>query len=232
LRYKNRKWRSTLSTDDTRSRSLNTATFVETQEVVDRLAQLGLSADALREAVEMGEAARNSCTANDPAITPGFLAWARTTRGLRELLAPEDWRRSNEGGLETTVAPDGNLALAVATGDDSTGRAGASPKTKYSKGPATVAAVEQNQLSLFESLEPIVPGPAPTDRVTWLLLIARGGREVRCELSLPAAIGDDGRVEVWAERIILEPVSRDPEPTVNPVDQEPEIVVEVSRRAI
>ena len=80
--------------------------------------------------------------------------------------------------------------------------------------------------------EPIVPGPVPTDRVTWLLLIARGVDEVRCELSLPAAIGDDGRVESWSERIILAPVGRDGEPTVSPADQEPDIVVEVSRRAV
>ena len=178
----------------------------------------------------MGEAARNSCTANDPVITPGFLAWARTTRGLRELLAPAGWQRSSEGGLETVVAPDGKLAVAVATGDEATGQPDNSPKTKYSKGPATVAAIEQNQLSLFADLEPVVPGPVPTDRVTWLLLIARGVDEVRCELSLPQAIGDDGKIESWSERIILAPVGRDGEPTVTPADQEPDVVVEVSRR--
>jgi len=211
---------------------LKNAVHHEPADVVDRLALLGLPVDALRDAVAMGEAARNSCTANDPAITPGFLAWARTTRGLRDLLAPAGWRRSCEGGLETAVAPDGKLALAVATGDESTGRAAGTPKTKYSKGPATAAAIEQNQLSLFAEPEPIVPGPVPTDRVTWLLLIARGVDEVRCELSLPAAIGDDGRVESWSERIILAPVGRDGEPTVSPADQEPDIVVEVSRRAV
>jgi len=218
---------------DAEERHLNTAILHESTEVVDRLAVLGLTVDALRDAVGMGEAARNSCTANDPAIAPGFLAWAKTTRGLRDGLAPADWRRSSDGGLETVVSPDGKLAIVVATGDEATGRIAGSPKTKYSKGPATAAAIEQNQLSfLFATPEPIVPGPVPSERVTWLLLIARGTDEVRCELSLPKAIGDDGKVETWAERIILEPVGCDAEPAVTPADQEPDIVVEVSRRAV
>lgn len=204
---------------------MNTVVHHEPADVVDRLALLDLSVDVLRDAVARGEAARNSCTANDPGITPGFLAWARTTRGLRDLQAPAGWRRSSEGGLETAVSPDGKLALAVATGDEATGRAGSPPKTKYSKGPATAAAIEQNQLSLFAE-----PGRAELSRVTWLLLIARGVDEVRCELSLPKEIGDDGKVESWSERIILAPVGRDGEPTVTPADQEPDIVFEVSRR--
>lgn len=212
---------------------MNDPILHEPAEVVDRLAQLGLTIEVLREAVAMGEAARNSCTANDPVIAPGFLAWARTTRGLRDCLAVPGWQRSSDGGLETVVSPEGKLAIAVATGDDATGRIGGSPKTKYSKGPATAAAIEQNQLSfLFADSAPIVPGPVPTERVTWLLLIARGTEEVRCELSLPKAIGDDGRVESWSERIILGPIGRDGEPTVTPADQEPDIVVEVSRRVL
>jgi len=211
--------------------SLENILHHEPAAVVDRLAVIGLDVNVLRDAVAMGEAARNTCTANDPAITPGFLAWARTTRGLRDLLAPRGWCRSNDGGLETVVAPDGKVALVVATGDEATGRAGVPPKTKYSKGPATAAAIEQNQLSLFEDLAPIVPALAPADRVTWLLLIARESDEVRCELSLPAAIGEDGRVESWSERIILVPVGGDGEPTIKPADQEPEIEVSVSRRA-
>lgn len=205
----------------------------EPAEVVDRLAQLGLTPQALRDAVAMGEAARNSCSANDPAIAPGFFAWARTTRGLRDELTAVGWRRSCDGGLETAVSPDGTLAITVATGDDATGRVGGTPKTKYAKGPATVAAIEQNQLSfLFAMPEPMVPGPVPTERVTWLLLIARGADEVRCELSLPRAIGEDGKVESWSERIILDAVGRDDEPTVISADQGPEVVVEVSRRAL
>lgn len=208
------------------------AVYSEFADIVDRLALLGLSVDLLRDAVAMGEAARNSCTANDPVSTPGYLAWARTIRGLRDLLAPE-WRTSSEGGLDTVVAPDGTFAIAVTTGDDATGRKTGSPKTKYPKGKATASAIAKNQMWLrFDELEPIVFDPVPTARVTWLLLFAQGEGEVRCELSLPAAIGDDGRIETWSERIILPPVGRDGEPKVTPADQEPDIVIEVSRRTV
>lgn len=210
---------------------MNESILQEPMEVADRLAQLGLTVHVLRDAVAMGEAARNSCTPNDPAIAPGLFAWARTTRGLRDGLALADWRRGSDGGLETVVSPDSKLAIAVATGDDATGRIGATPKTKYSKGPTTAAAIQQNQLSFFfATREPIVPGPGSAGRVTWLLLITRGTDEVRCELSLPSAIREDGKIESWSERIILEPVGLDREPTVTPADQEPNIVVEVSRR--
>lgn len=211
---------------------MNITVLHDTAEVIDRLAQLGLTVEVLRDAVAMGEAARNACTANDPTIAPGFFAWARTTRGLRDVLAPGGWRRSRDGGLETVVDPEGKLAIAVATGDDATGRIGVAPKTKSPKGPATAAAIEQNQMSLFADPDPVVSLPVPAERVTWLLLIARGIDEVRCELSLPEAIGEGGKVEEWSERIILEPVRRDGEPTVTPADQEPDIVVEVSRRVV
>lgn len=99
---------------------MSTVVLHTSTAVTDRLAMLGLTVDVLRDAVAMGEAARNSCTANDPSIAPGFLAWAKTTRGLRDALAPANWRRSSDGGLEAILSPDGNLAIVVATGDEGT----------------------------------------------------------------------------------------------------------------
>lgn len=212
---------------------LNTVIHHETAEVADRLALLDLSADLLRDAVAMGEAARNSCTENDAISTPGFLAWSRTLRGLRELLAPMGWSKEVDRGFETTVAPNGKFAVAVATGDEATGRISGSPKTRHPKGSSTAAAIAQNQLSLFDESEPIAPRVATVvERVTWFLLIARGVDEVRCELSLPKAIGDDGRVESWAERIVLASVSCDCDPVVMQADQGQDIVIEVSRRTV
>lgn len=185
---------------------------------IDRLTELGLAYELLANAIREGELARASCTKNDPPSTPGFLQWARTTRRLREVLIPLGWKRSQVGKLSTVVAPTGGFAIAVVTGDEATGNPGVTPKTKHPRGPATAAAVEQNllQLSLFES-----PAPANDDaneipdvpeRLTWILLISRGADSIRCELSLPGSIGDDGRVESWEERIIVEPVAREPEP--------------------
>jgi len=176
----------------------------------ERLESLGLSRQIIYDAVLVGEAARASCTANDPPILPGLLSWGRTLRGLGELLAPRGWVRRDEGNFSTVVDKRLGIAIAVATGDEATGLLGATPRTKYPKGPTTERAVEQNnqQLRLFDEPDDVETDEAIDQGVslTWILLIARIGADVRCELSLPAALGEDGRVEAWRERIILGPI--------------------------
>jgi hypothetical protein len=113
------------------------------------------------------------------------------------------------------------------------------PCTKSIKGPRTAIAVASNerQMLLFgdlalrpEHLKQI------NDRMTWLLLIHSDleGHEVRCELSRPVNMNEEGRVDGWAERIILTafPFAGDiaDVPSANP-PQSPEIVVEIKKRA-
>jgi len=66
-----------------------------------------------------------------------------------------------------------------------------------------------SQRDFFESDEEEASIANPTAQ-TWFLLRNRIDETVYAELSLPAAIGDDGRVEEWIERIILPPISLDP----------------------
>lgn len=78
----------------------------EPAAVAGALARLGLRREVLVEAVLAGEAARDSCTANDPLIAPGFMSWARTTRGLREQLVPtpgDDVRRDLADEIDIAV---------------------------------------------------------------------------------------------------------------------------------
>jgi hypothetical protein len=180
-------------------------------EVIDSLAALGLRLEILRDAILAGETARDACTANDPINAPGFDAWAKAVRMLREQLIASGWTRAEEDGLPLIVSPSGSLAVAVATGDDGTGKPDHAPKTKYARGPATIAIVERNrtQADFWESDKEEVVVPSPT-RQTWFLLRQRVNDTVFSELSLPAAIGTDGRVEEWIERIILPPVSLGP----------------------
>jgi hypothetical protein len=70
------------------------------RELADRLEQLGLTSEVLREAVAAGNVARSTCTADDPATAPGYFAWARATRFLRESLASAGWRECIDGGIE------------------------------------------------------------------------------------------------------------------------------------
>jgi hypothetical protein len=182
----------------------------EQHDVAVRLSRLGLDVRTLREAVIGGEISRLACTANMPPCYPGIAAWAHTVAALRDLLIPAGWEKSDAGNYPLVVAQDAAFAIGVATGNEDTGNRYAPAKTKFPKGPATIEKVEVNGQTLFG--EPVLVRriePTP-DQFTWLLLIARFADGVRSELSLPNNIGEDGRVDGWAERIIL--------PTVDPSD--------------
>lgn len=204
-------------------------------EVRSRLSELGLDEAVLQDAVRQGFLAFVGCTANHPPAIPGIWAWAETVRGLRDVLVPSGWLRSNEGNYSVVVNPVGTMAIAVATGDDATALADRSPTTKARKGPSTLYAVSSNQLQLGlfpndESPLPSAPSVGSSiDCMTWILLVHRTRGEVRCELSLPSSMGD-GYIEAWHERILLTPVPIDSEVSVNVPDQ-PDIAIEIKRKA-
>lgn len=208
-------------------------------DVQSRLAELGLDADALAQVIKRGYVAFTLCTPNDPPLYPGFAAWAQTVRALREYLVPEGWDRCDENNYSLVINPAGTMAIAVATGDDGTGRLEAMPTTKSSKGPSTAEAVIANQAQLtFDFYVPETAAPADGDvardeRITWMLLVHRGVGEVRSELSLPMSMGADGRIESWQERIILGSMPTDPiEIDINPPSPVmPDIQIDVKRRA-
>lgn len=208
----------------------------EIADTTTRLAELGLDRSDLQEAVMQGMFARSECTPNDPPLFAGFTAWARTVRVLREKLIPKQWTRSDEGNYPLVVNPVGNLAIAVATGDESTGIAMANPMTKSPKGPRTQSAIEVNQyqISLFEVFPEFeIPETPHNDRVTWILLqhYDQSKKEVRFELSLPSSYSE--KVDGWSERIILSALPFDPT-TVIPVllaPNSPDIDIPLIRRA-
>ena len=136
------------------------------------------------------------------------------------------------------LSPKGDVAITVATGDEATGRdRGEEPCTKSPKGPQTRNAVSANQYKLFPSDECIQAfTSSQRGRVTWLLLIhsAWADREVRCELSLPVGMNDEGRVDGWEERIVLGSTPFDADVLEVPTDdvpQSPNIIVDIKRRA-
>lgn len=164
-----------------------------------RLAELGLAESQLLSAVGQGLMARASCTENDAAAYPGFVAWGTTVRSLREELATSGWWRS-EDGVSLVVNDGGDVAILVASGDNGTGYRNRAVSTKRGRGPKTSEQVQINrgQLHLFS---PSVPTPAidhidqSDNRQVWMLLYHHDlqRREVRSELSLPISMGDDAR---------------------------------------
>jgi hypothetical protein len=211
--------------------------FDAPDDVAQCLAQLGLTRENLLEAVRLGEAARRSATAHDPASASGFDMWRYSTRALRDILVPKNWHVSRQDGLERAVSPDGRLHLIVMLGDAATGIATRIPTSKYPRGPSSVAFIEGNvtQRLLHGGVERISRRtivPQATSFETWALLHHSTEDEVRCELSLPAGIGDDDRVHDWSERILLPPTSSEPvvEQASTP-DAPPEVEVQVRRRS-
>jgi hypothetical protein len=211
---------------------------VEATSVHSRLAELGLDQQVLRTAVARGQLAVDNCTSHHPRMYPPLAGWAETVRGLREPLSMRGWKNSDDRNYALCVDRSGRLAIAVATGNEETGLVSGTPSTKASKGPSTLEAVLVNvaQLSLFQEadLPPAAP-PTPVEqadnRATWILLICRADGETRAELSLPVAIGLDGRVTDWRERIILGSIPRDADTLTVAPPELPDLDVRVKRRA-
>ena len=208
-------------------------------EAVDRLAELGLTAEIVERVVRRADAEASTCTMLDPPIMEGLMRWGRTTRYLREELIPAGWRFDNPSNLARTIHPSSEFAIVATTGDELTGLAGLLPTTRYAKGYATVRAVETNeQLALdFGDFDlGRDDGFAETgDVLTWFMLFHTGEDGFRVEVSLPDAIVD-GWITSWAERIILPVFPRDDDRLADLTmpgdadDQDGGILVEVNRR--
>lgn len=185
---------------------------VKPLDVPKRLAELGVDEELLVTAAMQGLAAWAGCTAHHPPLYPGLSAWAETVKALRDQLVLRSWTHSDAGTLSLVINKDDSIAIAVATGNEFTGDEAHEPCTKSGKGPRTEEAVVVNQLQLFPEmssiLKPVSFEPART-RKTWWLLVHRDmiAQELKCELSHPINMADDGRIDGWAERIILRSTS-------------------------
>jgi hypothetical protein len=211
--------------------------YSQSRDVDQRLADLGLEAVVLNTAALQGLAGWASCTLNHPPTYPGTVAWAETTRALREGLFARGWMRKNEANLPLVVNAAGTMAIAIASGDSETGNEDGFPCTRSTRGPKTAEAVRINrQQQSFDFMDPIpvIESINTPGRSTWLFLMYRdlATRMLRAELSRPISMTDEGRVDEWAERIILTAVPFGDDPQTlnnNNVNQSPEITVEIQR---
>lgn len=197
--------------------------------VGSRLAELGLTRDALWSAVQEGYLARESCTQLDPPSFRGLTAWAVTTRALRKRLIPLGWTMSNAENFALTLSEFRSMAIVVATGDAGTGLMGASPRTNSEKGPKTLEAVAvNNQLDFFVTRQ----GSGSPERplTTWILLISFEGLSIRAELSKPNGCDSEGHICEWQERVILTGPDGDTLPLRLP-EAGPDFDVDVTRRS-
>ena len=216
--------------------SAETKVVVEPLSVRLRLAVLGLAEDELTGSLLTGASAQALCTDDHPPIFGGVSFWAETVRALRVKKQRDGWHRSDARNYSTVVNRDSTIQIAIARGNEWTGRHNApegEPSTQHKKGTATHLAIRSNQLLLFD----LLPEPTKGDNsevtpiTTWVLLHYREKNAIRCELSQPVKINAAGFVEEWAERIILTSIDLTPHGISVPDDLPVAPDVEVRRRA-
>ncbi|MBU6430705.1 MAG: hypothetical protein KGR26_16925, partial [Cyanobacteria bacterium REEB65] len=135
--------------------------------------RMGLTSEIAIECALKGNGMRRLCNEFSPPQAGGFFAWAGTVAALGERMVAHGWTREELGGLSAIVSPDRTKAIAVATGDAATGT-GRTPRSKRSRGPATVVAVSNNkQLALFDLKEWVASQVTDQNLETWFLLIHR-----------------------------------------------------------
>jgi hypothetical protein len=201
-----------------------------------RLAELGISVDAIITALSAGQLARLSCTDNDPPFIPGTEAWRFVVRTLREELIPTGvWRKADPGNFSLIINDARKINVTVASGDALTRCLNGSPKTRHLKGAYTEAVIIRNKHvgGLFPEMisEELRVAISLLEHPTWILLIYITDEEIRAELSYPDEI-EGGQIVSWKERIFIPDTPDDPGAVINPVeDTDPDIDVPVRRRA-
>lgn len=171
-----------------------------------RLAELGVSVEALQRALRAGQIARLTCTENDPPFIPGTEAWRFVVRTLREELLPLGWRKTDPGNYSLVINDKRNINIVVATGDQFTRVYPGTPRTRSLKGLYTEAAIVRNNVDsdLFPETIPeeVRLVASVLGRPTWILLIHISDDEVKAELSYPEEI-EEKQIISWSERIFI-----------------------------
>lgn len=171
---------------------------------------VNLFLDALR----VAWARTSDLSDNHGAVFHGTHMWSWTLESVRTILFLLGWFKKVEHNFDSTISPNGKIALVVTTGDYGTGVPHLKPKVKREKGTMMVKAIRcSGQMSLFPNPQDIVIQP---DINTWIFMYYRDRKQgvIRSEISLPLWFGGN-TIENWERRIIL------PELKLDAIDQEP-----------
>ena len=196
-----------------------TAIYLEPIAVRSQLGALGLTEQALVDAVSAGEAAAAMTTLHHPKNHAGFLMWSEPSKTLRDLLVPFGWVAEDLDGQPLVRNARDTMAITVAGGDEWTGTVpehDEQPRTRSKKGPVTINAVKANSGWLFHemAIDELKRLKRPK-RKTYVLLTYRDeeNSETRSELSLPVMTDDADHICGWLTRILLPAIPWGDEPT-------------------
>ncbi len=177
-----------------------------------RLADMGLKVDYLEAAVRHGHDRASRCLPVHPKTYQGQVMWAETVGELRTQLFDlnQQWKAGQTNNYETAYHSERAVAIAVVGGDSNTGVAGFNPpKTARKRGPITAKRVIRNVRGQLPLNLPEFQDPPEDDELcaTWFFLLSARKEVMHSELSLPVSLGADSRIDRWAERILLPPVT-------------------------
>ena len=181
--------------------------------------------------ISQGYAGRQNTTSNHPRTYPGLAQWADTVRALRDVTLAKGWSKSDANNFPLSLHPNGNIVVAVQTGDVETGVRTGTPSNRAAKGKNTENAVYANekQIGLFDGIPSLPDQDQLLNQTTWVLLYYVAPNEIRFELSLPSKIVG-GKIRQWSERLIFPPITIDM--PIGPIgdDDGAEFEVPVERR--
>lgn len=192
-------------------------------EAQQRLAELGVPLEVVREALAAGDIAARQADEYHPVTAAGTMRWFETVRMLRQGLAGRGWATREIRNSPRSFSPAGDTAIVAVSGDWRTGNRELEPKTANPRGRASSRAVEVNQqlefnLDIVGAVLSDMSAERDGDVRTWFLLYYRSETAgLRAEVSLPVRGHDRGVVDKWSDRIILDPLTFDPA-TVIPQD--------------
>ncbi len=197
----------------------------------------GIGVDDLQSVGAAALRAFVSVSALHPKGYNGTSAWAYATSQLRALLIPYGWIPRDPQNQPRIVSKDGKLAITVSSGTPETGVPEGNPQTRNDKGAQTADSVTHNarQMSLLPITESeFMQPPSSAGKELWMLLyyIDFDNHEVRLELSQPTAMSDADKVNDWATRFILPPLSFSPEWDDHARDEGPDVDFDITPKRL
>ena len=184
--------------------------------------------DLFLDALRIAWARTSDLSDNHGAVFHGNNMWSWTLESVRNRLILHGWVKKVEQHFDSTISPDGKVALVVTTGDYGTGLHHLKPKVKREKGTMMVKAIRcSGQMSLFPSPQEVTVKPGIE---TWLFMYYRDRKQgvIRSEISLPLWFGGN-MIKDWQRRIIL------PVLNITSIDQEsfiPDTLLEATQPII
>lgn len=217
-------------------------------DALSELSNLGLTLGDLAIPLHRALAASANTTPNHPRTFKGTMFWAEAVVGLREQLKSKGFEPKTVNNVEFCL--NDKIAIYVCSGDEHAGIPNGNPTSKMKKGEFTISLMELQfnpspwQYS-FEKIDPqysfdfVLPTNekinSSLNREVWFLLHHIERTEdsitIKAELSKPETYGQNGKVNSFSKRIILDLSDK---MLISPSEIEdnftPDITIEIGRK--